>query len=1248
MPDDIKLNPILNINTVEKMGTVDDLFAHRILGAVASIPEAVVNLPNYLMAGAQALPGFIMHDPVQSKPHYDAAMRTIQDAQNNRRVISSALGIPARAEGQSLTQDLVEAGLGALAGVPKAAGTAINLATNAPVKAGIGTRIAEAVTPLTLPLTPANIAVNAGAGMAITAGAHALTSDSEPVKPAKINSLLPEPQQVNSIADTFDATPFEAVLDAQDPMRKTPEEKNYETAGYLAGAGALAAGIFFGSKYMRRIREPFIDGGPNVKGEKVDAFGMGTKVATELVDSNIPMREIIKRSTTMTPDQKDLALARLDNYTRAAAGSKVEYALNTGELVATDPAKAVTIPAYRKWKDQFDTLSSEEQDGINRLLALQDQQDMRALAAARQPAVDVNLATNQLSSPIRPGLTALDDADIAQQITALQANPKIRELTQNVRQMTQGALQYLSNEGIIKHTTAQKWWRDHPHFMPNIEDPLGGATGFVRQWKAMVQATKQSFGLDHWDDDAGNALDTMHARKLEQGGGIDKPMAATEVIPHYLNTIQRMVMQNEVRRTVAQTLLTDPQFKGIVRKVNTHTEKAHLKDPNVFKFAENGKQYAIEVKDPVLAQSMRINPHLPTTWFGAMGKLHADVFQMGTTGLLAPWFALTNVLRETQQLAVTKGDRSFGVIDKALKGYFPGDPTSVVHTIAGTADNLFGGLMKASHEALSKWAFKFSDGAIPQPMLDNMAAAAQKGYLRTARALMEKHGAFQGMHLTPMFKTGLERLLPEYENSQNLMTKGVARVYRDLLSSVHQGARTGFVLANYKKGMSEAEVEKLMSATQDALGNPNLRGEGLPWGVPYLNPAIQGTRSVMQAFKEHPARASLGLANGLLMPPLIGVTLFDYLGPEWMDFYNNQVPEYKKATTILVPSPELIAARAQGQSIPVDPTQVYEIPMVVDTMLTPAINAAREMYMAAFGFNQGRMTDQGALKNVSDATRSALYQGLALPLPIPEAVMIAATGHEITPQGIAPVKSPGPMGLVGSGQSVIGGMDIKTMKVLETILGTAGKMALSAAETGSIEATLEAKDAKPIEKVGAFMTGAGTQIKEDLKKRVPSANVVFGEYTNPRATPLKEEMRRDLDAIKAIQEQFNIDFTGGTNAAARRPVTLSPIASPFLSSDPQAQPLIADVALLLRGNAVIRAEKQRLTDLYAQRSTLDGAKHQPDKRIELNKVQDEINQRDRTILLEVRELEEQVAKKYNLPGFRVRHLLVDRGQLRQP
>lgn len=826
---------------------------------------------------------------------------------------------------------------GAIVGAPPrlaswlARTTGLARISNAPA-----TRVLEAFTPFTLPVTPRNVIANT-AGGAIVGGALQEVQDIAARDDASQNAVA-------MFAD-IPAGERSGLFDDIAPQERTTAQRLRDYAPLIALGAAGTAGGVAALRQMRINREvaqareaaavpaqpatattpaqPEVAGGlvnPDAVAGNLKAVrqeSSGERFVRNVVDDTATARARIQQAA-------DAGLIRQDIADEVNAGF--------GTSVSQAPLQERTNEMLRQG-DAFGIRIEPSTDYEIRRIALQrDNASEFALynnaRAAQNELDDRRWYANNDQPQARRMLSDRSTDDLKRIVDAAEANPRVRELLDADSKDNLARLNFSVQEGLITQQDAIKMRNVRPGYLHSM---VPDNTPLTRRNMAENQIPQQvpdpiAARQDAWSDVISRAIENRQRRAL-----YDAAQMINTRNPNSLRDlgIGRVGPVDWVRKNVTQ-------------------------GAEVLPVRINGQTFGIELA-PEVASGARTMARATAGWFGGMTQVYRNLTTGTGATLFGAFQAPTSAAYGTWLVGITRPRGTYGgYIDRALGGRLPFfDPTfpiavgsSIVRDIAAeTARAVSSQLMRSMYMKGNLAGALRMAGVDPQMLRTKLNGLYETSLLAerrrqgsTGTGLMYDPRAAEMQKLADIAAT------PEYSRMQSAdkRERGVAamveqaravgrattpasaerawRLFSSYLNIISDSPVAGFVLLNRGR-MNEATLHGTARRLQ---GDPALRGASRATQIatavmPYSNIGIQATAQLGSAARQQPFR----VAGSLAYIGTIGaaITVYSALMADEEEGGNRHMQALLNAT------PDRLMNGIQISMAGVDPTTPVRIPV---------------------------------------------------------------------------------------------------------------------------------------------------------------------------------------------------------------------------------------------------------------------------------------------------------------------------------
>lgn len=871
----------------------------------------------------------------------------------------------------------------------------------------IAARTVEAVTPLTLPLTPGNIALNAGAGVGISEAIRGLSGQDTLIDYENLYdpNKNPEPEQLGAAlgvsAGILFGLPSVTKQLAEEAAQQT--EKAAKFVGQTAGPTLEEQS----TKLKPQISETrgLIDSNAPVKAA-AQKFGAQMD-DVQLLDAAMSSASTANRVETVNNALNYGILEGIDNTVPFV---EVERAFMQLDDVTKDALDKYVYAVQRASNERIYEKSLMEQisQAQNKLVIAQASGNKGRLNAATKEFTDLQMRYQQLQKDDPSTRSLMRDwtrEEVQQYIRAGDANPQIKQIADAMKRVSGDLLTYMQKNGMIDADTARNWRSNRSLHVKVQERPYADKGPLAR--RALLFRDK--FKPVDADTDQPFFVNTASRNVSGEGAVVNNPLPAIAAIKETIIDTVRNVAANNARKEVVDTLAALPNAKGrLLRPYEFNTgngkttsispsqyDKLYPKgiknEENYVKVLRNGKIELWEFSNENITRSLQFSPIASVPIFNATRK----IYQQTTTGVFAPWFAARAFLWDVPIAQTTKNaGRSLGLIDTFARRLFMG--TNLEGVVGGTLDRVFDptafmsaavaipaqlglraakavGDKIASDLAQSSGIFNAiaKSGPVGQEFVRRVGTVMATTFDQSALAVMSRNMSTSMSHLNDVSKMRMD-----YAKAGSNVTGPVRAMfdgYKAMLDSVHMATRYAFFANNY--GMLKAkyganipknEIKKLVQETRNLTGDMSRQSNNktvqkITSVIPYSNAMLQGTRHILTSAVPSMAADGINVVGGNIIRdkdtrfwwqfvtgvgiPTLGALNFlsHWEGSE--DYWYNQTPKWKQMTGIPIPSPEVLMEYAETGQLPkFSPEKLNVVPIAPElSMILAPVVSAARM-----------------------------------------------------------------------------------------------------------------------------------------------------------------------------------------------------------------------------------------------------------------------------------------------------------------
>jgi hypothetical protein len=763
-------------------------------------------------------------------------------------------------------------------------------------------------------------------------------------------------------------------------------EADYKLLGVI---GAATIGAVFAPTITTKILNSKI--GVALRGtveRDVQAASMGVKafstrldlLRTNLDDKNAGLLNISRRIGVDPLVINDMRI-RMDTESGSATRNYANAAVNTGDMQSPNFSFRTKTPVLK--------LAQAENDDVTRYMHLQHTYDEireqeRILLTKPQSVIQQTLAT---SGP--PTVRGMDKTQVLREIANMEATPQ----GQFYKDFRAG---YKNNLSALRHFEAT------------------GEYATMSRAELQQARTRRPNEIFQKDLDIENTDAPIQKASQTLGTAIQEKL--------------RFRMENETKGYYIDKMVEqNPDF---ARQVTAEELKKNIKSwgPNTVSFYRRGvKEYWLT--DPFVADVLKMDPYFMTGVGSLVVNGSKKLIEQTTTGRFAPWFALTNLVRNTHLAKIS-----------AEPGFVP--PT-VGNVLSAVPEQLYPQLAKHFADKLDTWSNSWLKNTLGPQVSHGLSLKLAQIYDRSMYALLAKKG---GVH-TSMFldynKQASNKLSQAMDSVPVSAAKDALNGFKNLFDAMHNAPNFAYAAKNIKRGISSQDAA--LSARQ-LTGDPQktgqfalkdgkrirfddsqsgLTGKALTKGVnvlggiseigrqafPWWNVTTQGMKRVGQAYLADPAKF-VGRAYLYTMMPAAAIYFYnrglgtDPNGISYSDYQMNRRSEYNTFMNWYIGIPGRPAE--EGISIPLP----HEL-AIMSSMMTGAMHhlTHSDLFSRADDFMRTALALVGKdyqpsisvpvrsyWEDMINTGKSFASIGLVPAMPSLMSIPLAATGY-VAPQG---------------------------------------------------------------------------------------------------------------------------------------------------------------------------------------------------------------------------------------------------------
>jgi len=847
------------------------------------IPEANENTQAHLdqiaASWRQADPGLSdddinkgLDDYKKTKDYEDFARQQLSGtawlAATTKDVARRALGDERPESERSWTEGAAEAVGGALIPGPQGWATAartavkgvpvVGAAANSLVGRGV-LRTAEALTPLTMPYTGTNVAINAAAGIALDQAGRGLQG-----KPTAFTPNNEDPNGVGALfATSAGVLGLAAIVGAIKGRSHQVLQKSH-TANELAGTPGLDQRV----AAQPRTGEAIIEAGDpqqTTPPASLEQQGVATQVGRSGINQYV--------------DESRVAVKAIDDiYSDPKVTEHFEELATTNSgAVLNDRANSLTETYTRPLRDAFATMHPEEARAAKAGLvsanydaywhhvydtqaaALSDLQNELARATSR---IKRNNLTKKINDIVTNLQRFVDDNDRSARLMLpdipmsqirkmavafhTDTSPKMMAVKKAAKEWADLQLRMQVSAGKMTAKAAAELRARNPYYVPIINDPLKGATGVKRLFKSVVYDVRQAM-TSQSRGTGGHVMRETPIEKLdtEVPPPYDPTKSETRVtalldpestIKMYternIKDVAHTMMRNEFNRAYYEKspgVLTNFAKDGHIRKwfhegrewhpvsaQGDEAVRAAFDNPRFVPEWSQGRFRLWEYGDVEIARMLRQEPVVMNGMMKGMAH-SARIFKMTTTGRLNPVFAPYGAIYDLMVGIVTRNaSDAFGPLSTLAYRVLPEkfaratvgrvvDPSAIVmapaHSLRAIADITIAHSARWTANVLKRESpiFQAIHAAVGDRTYHAMINTAMKvatAVDNSATMTLLRHGAARGSGAVDNVAS-VRNHYSMISDSVPPMIKKAWQFYTDVLDAIYLGPKRMFYTENY-------------------------------------------------------------------------------------------------------------------------------------------------------------------------------------------------------------------------------------------------------------------------------------------------------------------------------------------------------------------------------------------------------------------------------------------------------------------
>jgi ribosomal protein S8 len=497
--------------------------------------------------------------------------------------------------------------------------------------------------------------------------------------------------------------------------------------------------------------------------------------------------------------------------------------------------------------------------------------------------------------------------DLANEISRIENSVQdAKALADRYSQITRSSLDYMKARGFINEQDYTNMIQAHPNYVPRM---------YPREhrgmWDRLFGNTDDSSVADNVQQDI---LGNRRSETVTEEPVYQPPESALE---DYVRGLTSAIDTNEIRLKY----LRDSGFKEVRPGPGGQAPKGTV---SVRVPSGNGTRTAhYDVPDPFARHLLEFQAPMARTVNNAIRQ----IFQGGTTGRFNPFFAPVSAWYDASLLERSvsrKNPRRVGLLPADLAKNIPDLTARPLALTSGTARGVWGSMKEGAHSivdehlksnsVLREW---IGDEAL-QGLSDRLANA----YANSTLAMARSGGGLSGrFNIDPAAGATPDSLLMRY-TGKTPASRRAKNAYTAFLDSIQNSARLEYFARNYRKGMNNAEINRLLRDTREVTGDFSRAGAGgvhmqgrnlglralystaggFTRAVPYGNVMIQAMRRYGQMAKENPQLFVSSLITSVALPQLASwyraQSLTENGEYDYVDYYWNQLSWQDRLTSI--------------------------------------------------------------------------------------------------------------------------------------------------------------------------------------------------------------------------------------------------------------------------------------------------------------------------------------------------------------
>lgn len=605
-----------------------------------------------------------------------------------------------------------------------------------------------------------------------------------------------------------------------------------------------------------------------------------------IVDEQQALRDIVERHGV--PNFEDID-ARIELDTHAAARTRVEEAINTGQLTTADASFKSPV-APRVLFDAYNSLNKNTRQNVGRYINLKDMRDDIVLAIEKGEATNADLLN--IDTQLQNIVKITPEAE--------EFSKRYNTVTKALRDFSQGSLFSPEYKVRLDQTRANYV----PLELTNV-DPEAGL--LQRMYQAQTKGGKADNEWFLQNRESAGQYDIN--RRADPMDMLMQSVEAT-LTARMKNDTKVAIIDALQNSAVNQKLLGENNY--IIKRVKS--DEATDNADRLIRIYRNGEKETY-ITSKLTAQLLQFDPYIAK--YPAL-FVPKRIFEQAAVGPLSVTFAPVTMLRDAIGGRVTAPT---DIMAPNLLDVGAAIPQQLWAKSLGAISNHFQQSFVTGDASLPSWLMT---EAAQKRFSDNVAQA----YTQTLYHQANSAGGFDASLMKERIRIGNGALdeLQKTLTSSDVTLPGVAfskaRIanmingWRALFNTIQDAPRFAAIAKNTKKGMDTAEATRFarqltgdvtksgrvfdsagfqmgVDAVDQGLLNTANKGIGLATellreSTPFFNPMIQGNRRLLQAMIDDPVGFNVKAWQNIGLPSLAAFGWNEMLGKEYNDYAMNE------------------------------------------------------------------------------------------------------------------------------------------------------------------------------------------------------------------------------------------------------------------------------------------------------------------------------------------------------------------------